>query len=89
MKSRRRRRRACHVWGKQRCIQSFGGETEGKRPLGIPRSRRQDNIKWIFKKLDGGMNWIDLAHERNRWSTAVNAVMNLRVQYNAGNFLAI
>jgi len=34
-----------------------------------------------------GMEWIDLAQERDRWLAVVNAVMNLRVPYNAGNFL--
>jgi hypothetical protein len=35
-------------------------------------------LKWIFKKWDGGMGWIDLAHYRDRWRALVNAVMNLR-----------
>jgi len=35
----------------------------------------------------GGKDWIDLAQDRDRWRTLVNAGMNLRVQYNAGNFL--
>jgi hypothetical protein len=35
--------------------------------------------KWIFKKWDGGMDWIDLAQDRNGWKALVNSVMNLRV----------
>jgi hypothetical protein len=34
---------------------------------------------WIFKKWDGGMDWIDMAQDRDRWRAVVSAVMNLRV----------
>jgi hypothetical protein len=43
-------------------------------------------LKWIFKKWDGGMDWIDMAQDRDRWAV-VSAVMNLRVPKYAGNFL--
>jgi len=36
-------------------------------------------LRWSFKKWDGGMEWIDLALDRNRWLGLVNSVMNLRV----------
>jgi hypothetical protein len=36
-------------------------------------------LKWIFKKWDGSMDWIDMAQDRDRWLALVNAVMNLRV----------
>ena len=45
-------------------------------------------LRWIFRKWDGeGMDWIDLALDRNRWWALVNMVMNLQVPSNAGNFL--
>ena len=56
------------------------GKPEGKRPLRIPRSRWEDNIKMDLKELGcGGMDWIELAEDRDRWRALVNAVMNLRV----------
>jgi hypothetical protein len=44
-------------------------------------------LKFIFKRLDGGMDWSDVVQERERWRALLNAVMNLRFSYSAGNFL--
>jgi len=56
------------------------GKREGKRPLGRPRCRWEDNIKIDLQEVGcGGMDWIELAHNRYRWQALVNAVMNLRV----------
>jgi hypothetical protein len=53
---------------------------EGKRPLGRPRCRGVDNIKIDLQEVRwGGMDWIDLAEDSNRWWALVNVVMNLRV----------
>jgi hypothetical protein len=61
---------------------------EGKRPLVRPRNRWEDNIKMDLQKVGSGdMEWIELAQDRDRWRALVNAVMNLRVPQNAGNFL--
>jgi hypothetical protein len=56
------------------------GKPEGKRPLGRPRRRWKDNIKMDLQEVGrGGMDWIDLAQDRDKWRELVNAVMNLRV----------
>jgi len=53
---------------------------EGKRPLVRPRHRWKDNIKMYLQEVGcGGMDWIELAQERDRWQTLVNAVMNLGI----------
>jgi hypothetical protein len=53
---------------------------EGKRPLGRPRRIWEDNIKMDLQEVGyWAMDWIDLTHDKNRWSALVNAVMNLRV----------
>ena len=56
------------------------GKPEGKRPLGIPRRRWEDNIKMDLQEVGcGGMDWMDLARDRDRWRALVTAVMNFRV----------
>jgi len=56
------------------------GKPEGKRPLGRPRRRWEDNIKMVLQKVGCvDMDWIELAQDRDRWRTLVNTVMNFRV----------
>ena len=56
------------------------GMPEGKRTLGRPRHRWEDNIKMDLQEVGcGGMDWIELVKDRDRWRAHVNAVMNLRV----------
>ena len=56
------------------------GKPEGKRPLGRPRHRWEDIIKVDIQEVGcGGMDWIVLAQDRDRWRALENAVMNLRV----------
>jgi hypothetical protein len=53
---------------------------KGKRPLGRPRRRWEDNIKVDIQEVGcGDMDWIELAQNGDRWRAIVNAVMNLRV----------
>ena len=55
------------------------GKTEGRRPLGTLKLRCEDNIKMNLKELGcGGVDWIELVPNRDRWPALVNAVKNLR-----------
>jgi len=70
------------LMGERRGIYRFlVGKPEGKRPLGRHRRRWEDNIKVDVhgSGMWGGMDWIKLAQDRDKWRTLVNAVMNLRV----------
>jgi len=56
------------------------GKSEGKKPLGRPRRRWEDNIKLCIQEVGcGGTDWIELAQDRDRWRAFVNAVMKIRV----------
>jgi hypothetical protein len=56
------------------------GKPEEKRPPGRPRRRWVDNIKMNLREIEwDGMNWINLAENRDQWRALVNMVMNLRV----------
>jgi hypothetical protein len=79
----RRMRLAGHVarMGENRnAYRILVGKPGGKRPLGRPRRRWVDNIKMDLREIGwDGLDWIDLAQDRDQWRALVNAVMNLRV----------
>jgi hypothetical protein len=72
----------CSADGEERGVyRVLVGKPEGKRPLGRPRRRWEDNIRMDLQEVGcGGMEWIGLAQDRDRWRAIVNAVMNFRVQ---------
>jgi hypothetical protein len=56
------------------------GKPEGKRPLGRPRRRWEDNIKMNIQEVEGGGgDWVELAQDRDRWGSLVCTVKNCRV----------
>jgi hypothetical protein len=64
------------------------GKPEGNRPRGRPRCRWEDSIKMDLQEVGcGGVDWIELAQDRDRWRALVNVAMNLQIPLNAGNFL--
>jgi hypothetical protein len=79
----RRMRWAGHVANLGEGRDEYGvlvGKPEGKRPMGRPRRRWENNTKMDVQGVRcGGMDWIELAQHRERWLALVNAVMNLRV----------
>jgi hypothetical protein len=85
----RRLRWAGHVacMGERRdAYRALVGKPEGRRPLGKPGLRWEDNIKMDFQEVGWCMEWINLAQDRDRWWAVVNAVINLLVY--PGNFLS-
>ena len=70
-----------NMYGRRGVHRVLVGKPEGKRPLGRPRRRWEDNIKMELQEMGGGCgDWMELAQGRDRWRALVCAVMNLRVQ---------
>jgi hypothetical protein len=56
------------------------GKPEGKRPIGRPRRRWENDIKMDLREIGwGGVDWTDLARDRDQWKTILNTEMNLRI----------
>jgi hypothetical protein len=72
---------ACSAYGeKEGLYRILLGKHGGKRPLGRPRHRLEDNNKMDLQDIGcGGMDWIKLAQDRDRWQALVNVVMNFWV----------
>jgi hypothetical protein len=71
----------CSTHGEKRnAYRILVGMPEGKRPLGRQIRRWEDNIRMDLREIGwGGMDWIDLAQDRDQWRALVNTVINLRV----------
>jgi hypothetical protein len=70
-----------HVWGERRgAYRALVGKPEGRRPLERPMHRWEDNIKRALREVGwGGVDWISLAQDRDRWRALLNTVMNIQV----------
>jgi hypothetical protein len=68
----------CSTYGERSAVYMIlVGKPERKRPLGRPRRRWEDNIKMALQEVGcGGLDWIELAQDRDRWRALVSAVMN-------------
>jgi hypothetical protein len=82
--------RACSTHGgKRNACGILVAQPEGKRSLGRPRRRWEDNIKLNVRELGwGSMDWINLNRDRDQWRALVNTEMNLRVPLNVWKFLS-
>jgi hypothetical protein len=72
-----------HEWGRRGMHIGYWilvGKPEGKTPLGRPRRRWVDNIKIAFREIEwDGMDWINLAQDRDQWRALVNTVKKFRI----------
>ena len=73
---------ACGAYGEDSGVHRvLVGKPEGKRPLGRPRRRWEDNIKMDLQEVGGGGgDWMELAQDRGRWRALLNTVMNFWVR---------
>jgi hypothetical protein len=68
------------MWEVRGAYNILVGRPEGRRPLGRPRRRWEDNIKRDLREIEfGGVDWIHLAQDSDRWRALVNPMMSLRV----------
>jgi hypothetical protein len=82
IKSRRMRLagHAARMGEKRNAYRILVGKPRGKRPLGRPRRRWADNIKMDLREIGwDGVDWIDLAQDRDQWRALVNTAMNFQV----------
>ena len=74
--------------GGEVCTGIWWGNLNERDYLEYPGIDGRIILRWIFRKMDWGMDWIDLAQVSDRWRVLVNAVMNVRVTKNEGKFLS-
>ena len=71
---------ACSAYGGGEVYRVLVGKPEGRRPLGRPRRRWEDNVRVNLRGVGCGcVDWMELAQDRGGWRALVSAVMNLRV----------
>jgi hypothetical protein len=68
-----------HTWERKgKVYRVLVGEPKGKKPLGRPRHRREDGIRMDLREIGWwGVDWIQLAQDRDQWQALVNTMMNL------------